>query len=73
MLTSCPLCTDDFSTLTWQILRCDDSMTGNCESLLLTGMGQCMPPAVNATCAAVQSTDADATACPEAAPDGGAK
>jgi hypothetical protein len=73
MLTSCPLCTDDFSTLTWQILRCDDSMMGNCGSLPLAGPGQCMPPAVNATCAAVQSTDTEATPCPDAVPDGGAK
>jgi hypothetical protein len=73
MLTSCPICTDDFSTLTWQILRCDESMMGNCESLALTGPGQCMPAAVDATCPAVQATAAGATPCPDAVPDGGVR
>jgi hypothetical protein len=65
MLTNCPVCSDDFSTITWQVNRCDDSM-GGCGNLPLTGC-----PAIATSCAMVEATSDGGTPCPENA-DGGA-
>jgi hypothetical protein len=72
--TQCPTCADDYSTLTWKILRCDQTTMDDCASLPLTGDGAC--PELTNTCSAVLSRLADAgievATCPEGdSADGG--
>lgn len=70
--TQCPLCADDYSTLTWKILRCDRSK-GECDNLVLNGLGEC--PELTNTCPTLRARLADAgievDSCPEADTDGG--
>lgn len=62
----CPVCSDDHSSITWQILRCDNSK-GDCDAMPLTGPGACK--ARSNSCAKVRETLQDAgmevAQCPE--------
>jgi hypothetical protein len=72
--TQCPLCADDYTMITWQVLRCNSSMTGtsfDCTKLPITGPTSCA--GLTSSCAQVLAEpDAGAPACPEPATDGGA-
>jgi hypothetical protein len=61
--TQCPVCGDDFSTVTWLVNRCDTS-TGSCDDLPVP----C--PTITTSCVQAQRDNPEATACPEAV-DGG--
>lgn len=63
----CPVCAGDSSMLTWQVLRCDSSMVGNCNALPVTGPDMCQP--ITTGCPTVE-TDAGSS-CPGLT-DGGA-
>jgi hypothetical protein len=67
--SGCPVCIDDFSTITWQVLRCDSSMPGNCDELPITGAGACQAPTTN--CATAESESDAGSSCPDLS-DGGA-
>lgn len=56
---NCPACSDDYSSITWQIFRCNSS-EGTCTGLPLTGTGSC--ESWTNTCAQAQSK----SACPDA-------
>lgn len=63
----CPLCVDDFSAITWQILRCDRTKLGDCDALPVSGPGSC--ESLTNSCATVraklEAEDAGVVACPE--------
>jgi len=58
----CPACDDDFSTITWQVLRCDSSM-GTCASLPVTGAMGCPPLAYS--CELVHAESDAGSSCPD--------
>ena len=61
----CPVCDDDFSTLTWQILRCDMNVD-HCQDLIVSGAGSC--EGLTNSCVAVREMEgSNAEACPEQA------
>ena len=62
----CWACENDFSTITWQVLYCDPSVTGDCDSLPLNGTTGCAALGSN-TCEQVNAE----SSCPEVT-DGGA-
>jgi hypothetical protein len=62
--SGCWACTDDFSTITWQILRCDSS-AGDCDALDLTGCEN-----LTNSCAVLRASTDAGLSCPETA-DGG--
>jgi hypothetical protein len=64
----CPVCADDFSMISWQILFCDSSQ-GTCNALPIMGPGQCQ--AITTSCAAVESKSDAGSSCPDLV-DGGA-
>lgn len=64
--TLCPVCTDDYSTLTWQILRCDESK-GDCGALVLSGTGSC--EGLTNTCADARQRQAESGLEPRMCPD----
>ncbi len=68
-VNNCPKCEDDYSTITWQIMRCDKSKPGDCESLPLTGDESCA--ALTTSCEEFNAKH-DAGTCPEETADGGA-
>jgi hypothetical protein len=61
--TFCPCFDDDYSTVTWFVLRCDPSVAGSCDSLPSSGPGACP----------LQNDPMNAPSCPtyEAMQDGG--
>src|SRR5262249_32212570 len=65
--TGCPSCLDDYSTLTWQILRCDSSKPGDCDTLPVTGGASCA--GLTGSCERVRPKAAGSS-CPEDS-DGG--
>jgi hypothetical protein len=69
----CPACSDDYSTITWQMIRCNSGMPGtdiDCTTLPTKGAMSCM--GLTNSCAQVLAdAGPDASACPEPA-DGGA-
>jgi hypothetical protein len=67
----CPACTDDYSMITWQLLRCNSGMTpSDCDELPTSGPSSCL--AFTSSCAQVLAdAGPDASSCPEAV-DGGA-
>jgi hypothetical protein len=68
-LSDCPVCPDDFSAITWQILRCDRSVDG-CKDLPVSGAGSCED--LTNSCALVRDLQgSNAEACSESG-DGGA-
>ncbi|MFT3775682.1 MAG: hypothetical protein QM820_60825 [Minicystis sp.] len=73
----CPVCDDDFSTITWQILRCNRSLgDDDCNKLPVAGTGSCEK--LTNSCATVraklEAADAGLAACPEdETADGGAQ
>jgi len=66
----CPSCEDDFSMITWPVLRCDSSM-GTCDSLPLSGSMACpvQPNPIKAT--TCESLPTHGAHCPDTT-DGGA-
>jgi hypothetical protein len=58
----CPACADDYSTITWQILRCD-SAQNNCDALPVTGMAACT--GLTNTCEQVHAQSDAGPICPE--------
>lgn len=67
--SSCPICADDFSAITWQILRCDRSVDG-CKDLPVNGDNSC--EGLTNSCALVRAKlDGGPEACPGQS-DGGA-
>jgi hypothetical protein len=69
----CPSCADDYSTITWQMLRCNSGAPGtsiDCSEFPSTGPTSCM--SLTNSCAQVLAdAGPDASACPESV-DGGA-
>jgi hypothetical protein len=65
----CPVCTDDYSILSWQLLRCDSSIAGDCDELPVSGPGECPP--ITTSCATVESESDAGSSCPDLT-DGGA-
>jgi hypothetical protein len=69
----CPVCPDDFTAITWQILRCDKS-NGDCDSLPVAGAQSCED--LTNSCATVRAELADKDGgvreCPSDAADAGA-
>lgn len=73
--TPCPVCEDDWSSITWQILRCDDS-NGDCAEMPIKGSGSCEDLDTDPnSCAIVRSAQLEADAgvprCPVSATDAG--
>lgn len=72
--TPCPVCNDDWSAITWQILRCDES-NGDCGAMPLTGPTSCEGLTMN-SCGVVRDaqihSDAGVPECPSGASDAGA-
>jgi hypothetical protein len=66
----CPVCDDDYSTITWQVLRCDSSIPHDCEQLPITGTTGCAALGNN-TCEQVHAQSDAGSSCPELV-DGGA-
>ncbi len=71
--TDCPVCADDYSTITWTMLRCNSGMTGtpfDCADLPVTGPASCA--GLTSSCAQVLADAGPGTpVCPESV-DGGA-
>jgi hypothetical protein len=65
----CPACSDDYSMITWQVLRCNSALAGNCASVPVPPDSEACP-AITTSCTAVQA-EGGASSCPESA-DGGA-
>jgi hypothetical protein len=65
----CPVCVNDFSMISWQVLRCDSSVLGNCDQLPVTGAAACQTPTTD--CATVESESDAGASCPDLT-DGGA-
>jgi hypothetical protein len=67
--SNCPVCSDDFSAITWQIARCDRSL-GGCKDLPVSGKGSCQ--GLTNSCAQAQDAlGTNAEPCSEFS-DGGA-
>jgi hypothetical protein len=69
-VSGCPTCNDDYTAITWQILRCDSSIDpDDCKTLpLVVGEGGCPPPTTS--CEKLN----DGGACPASTTaDGGAQ
>jgi hypothetical protein len=69
----CPACDDDWSSITWQLLRCSDS-NGDCGALPVSGDRSCED--LKNSCTLVHNAlgaDAGASACPSETEDGGAQ
>jgi hypothetical protein len=69
----CPACVDDYTMITWPVLRCDSTMQGNCDSLPLSGMEACagqLNPGTGNTFEQYRAKN-PSPQCPETA-DGGA-
>lgn len=71
--TQCPTCPGDYSTITWQLLRCDMSEPPSCDALPISGTGSC--EGWTNTCSAVRGNLMDAGVelplCPESATEDG--
>lgn len=69
----CPVCPDDFTAITWQILRCDRS-NGDCDKLPVEGASSCenLTNSCPAVRAKLLATDAGVRECPADEADGGA-
>lgn len=65
----CPRCDDDYSMLTWQVFRCDQS-GGDCNNMPLAGAGSC--EGLTNTCAKARDALADAGIEPASCPSGAA-
>ena len=63
----CPVCPNDSSMISWQVLRCNSSLPGNdCNALPILGPGMCQP--ITTGC---PSVEADAgSSCPDLADAG---
>jgi hypothetical protein len=65
----CPVCADDSSSLTWQVLACNSqTQMGSCDSLPIMGSTACpiqLNPGGGSTCASVEM-DAGVSVCPSA-------
>jgi hypothetical protein len=70
----CPVCDDDFSAITWQVVMCSDASGPDCQSLPIHGPGSC--DGLTNSCAKVHEAmtlaDAGVAVCPESTTDGGA-
>ncbi len=65
-LVPCPTCANDYSMLTWPLLRCDSNQSPGCDDLPVSGASAC-PVQIStmpSSCPAIQATeDAGAESC----------
>jgi hypothetical protein len=73
--SECPSCPDDYSLLTWQVLRCNSGAPGGhgCDDLPVTGTAACPAQIMTmpSSCPAIQAAQDGGTANCSALTDGG--